>query len=155
MRRGKSNGVNQRKTLPPLIRVSHFGHYIFGSESDLISQLHAILSRCSNGMSVMLEKMFGVRLVSKLRVILLMEENFNDDNKIVYGNRMLVNERKYKLMPGDVFSERNRMADDGGLAKVLFYDIVRPRRVRAGIASVDVANFYNRVAHSIASLVFK
>ena len=83
----------------------HFGHYISGAESDLISQFHAMktsialkegiaLSRWSNGLSVMLEKMFGVRLVSKLRAILLMEADFNAANKIVYGNRMLANARK-------------------------------------------------------------
>ena len=83
------------------------------------------LSRWYNGLSVILEKMFGVRLVSKLRAILLMEADFDAANKIVYGNWMLANARKYKLMPEDIFSERNRMADDGGLAKVLFYDIVR------------------------------
>ena len=54
-----------------------------------------------------------------------MEADFNAANKIVYGNWMLLNARKYKLMPGDIFSERNRMADDGGLAKVLLYDILR------------------------------
>ena len=84
-----------------------------------------------------------------------MEADFNDANKIVYGNQMLANTNKYKLMPEDIFSERNRMADGGGLAKVILYDIVRQQIVPAGIASVDAANCYNRVAHSIASLVFQ
>ena len=58
-------------------------------------------------------------------------------------------------MPEDIFSERNRMAYDGGLANILFYDIVSQQKVSAGIASVDAANCYDRVAHSIASLVFQ
>ena len=53
---------------------------------------------------------------------------------------MLDNVRKYNLMPEEIFSEQNRMADDGTLAKVLFYDIVRQLRVSAGISSVDSAN---------------
>ena len=93
--------------------------------------------------------------MSKLRVILLMEADSNAANKIVYGNRMLANARKYKLMPENIFSEWNRMADDGGLAEILFCDIVRQRRVSAVIASADAANCYNRVTHSIASLVFQ
>ena len=93
--------------------------------------------------------------MSKLRAILLMEADFNAANKILYGNCMLANARKYKLMPEDIFSERNRMADDGGLAKILFYDIVRKRRVPAGIASVDADNCYDIVAHLIDSLVFQ
>ena len=58
-------------------------------------------------------------------------------------------------MPEDIFSERNRMADDGGLENIILYDIVRQQRVPEGIASVDAANCYDRVAHSIASLVFQ
>ena len=53
---------------------------------------------------------------------------------------MLDNVRKYNLMPEEILSERNRMADDGTLAKVLFYDIVRQLRLPAGISSVDKAN---------------
>ncbi len=55
----------------------HFGHYIAGADCNYISQFHALcvslalkkgiaLERWENGLSVMLEKMFGVQLVSKL-----------------------------------------------------------------------------------------
>jgi hypothetical protein len=60
----------------------HFGHYIAGADCNYISQFHAlrvslalkkgIALKCwANGLSVMLEKIFGVWLVSKLRAILL------------------------------------------------------------------------------------
>ena len=68
---------------------------------------------------------------------------------------MLDNVRKYNLMPEEIFSERNRMADDRNLAKVLFYDIDRQLRVSAGISSVDAANFCDSIAHAIAYLVFQ
>ena len=54
------------------------------------------LERWTNGLSVMLEKMFGVWLVSKLWAILLMEVDFNAMNKEVYGVRMLEEAREYK-----------------------------------------------------------
>jgi hypothetical protein len=52
----------------------HFGHYIAGTDCDYISQFHALLvllalkkgiamERWTKGLSVMLEKMFSVRLV--------------------------------------------------------------------------------------------
>jgi hypothetical protein len=80
----------------------HFGHNIAGTDCDYISQFHALrvlpalkkgiaLERWSKGLSVMLEKMFGVRLVSKLRAILLMEADFNAMNKEVYGVWMMDN----------------------------------------------------------------
>ena len=78
----------------------------------------------ARGLSVMLKKMFGCALITKLRSILLMEADFNATNKIIYGQRMLAQARKYKLIPEEIYSERNRLADDGTLAKVLFYDIV-------------------------------
>jgi hypothetical protein len=144
----------------------HFGHYIAGTDCDHISQFHALwvslalkkdiaMKRWSNGLSVMLEKVFGVRLVSKLRAILLMEADVNATNKEVYGVRMLDMVRKYKLIPEEIFSKKNRTADDGGLAKMLFYDIVRQSRSAAAIALVDTSNCYNRIAHAMASLIFQ
>ena len=100
-------------------------------------------------------KMFGVRLDSKLRAILLMEADFNAMNKEVYGVRMLEEARKYKLVPEEIFSEPNPTADDGGLAKTLFYNIARQLRIPAAIASVDASNCYDRIAHAMVSLIFQ
>ncbi len=144
----------------------HFGHYIVGADCDYTSQFLALrvllalkksiaLERWSNGLSVMLEKMFGVHLVSKLRAILLMEADINAMNKEVYRVWMLEEARKYKLIPDEIFSEKNRMADDGGLAETLFYDIVRQTQSSAAIASVDASNCYNRIAHAMALLIFQ
>jgi hypothetical protein len=74
----------------------HFGHYIAGCESDHIAYFHAlkatlvvkrgiVLDRWSLGLSVMLEKVFGCALITKLQPILLMEADFNATNKILYG----------------------------------------------------------------------
>ena len=144
----------------------HFGHYVVGSASDIISYYHAArvtmviahaiqLERWSRGFSVMLEKTIGVTLVTKLRAILLMEADFNATNKIIYGSRMMERARESNLMPEEIFSERNRMADDGTLSKTLFCDLARQARVPAAIASVDASNCYDRIAHAIASLVFQ
>ncbi len=108
-----------------------------------------------SGLSVMLEKIFGCSLITKLRLILLMEADFNATNKMIYGIRMLANVRKYKLMPEEVYGKRNQLADDGTLSKVLFYDIVRHLRRPAGLASVDTENCYNQIAHPMASMVFQ
>ena len=65
------------------------------------------------------------------------------------------NVRKFGWMPEEIYSEKGKTADDGSLAKVLFYDIVRQARVSAGLSSIDAANCYNSIAHAIASLVFQ
>ena len=85
---------------------------------------HAIqLERWSRGMSVLLEKILGVTLVTKLQAILLMEADFNATNKILYGLRMMGQARSYNLMPDEIYSKKNRMADDGTLTKTLFFDL--------------------------------
>ncbi len=91
----------------------------------------------------MLEKMFGCELITKLWSILLMEADFNATNKIIYGQQMLHQARKYKLIPEEIYSKWNRLADDGTLAKVLFYDIVRQTKLSAGISAVDADNCYD------------
>jgi hypothetical protein len=81
-----------------------------------------------------------------------MEADFNAMNKEMYGVRMLEEARKYKLIPKEIFSEKNHMANNGGLAKTLFYDIVCQLWVPAAIASVDASNCYDRNAHAMALL---
>jgi hypothetical protein len=103
----------------------------------------------------MLEKTLGVTLVTKLRAILLMEANFNATNKIVYGMRMMSNAQGHHLVPEEIFSKKNRMADDGTLCKTLFYDITRQARVPAAIALVNASNCYDRIAHTMALLIFQ
>ncbi len=144
----------------------HFGHYIVGCKSDLISHYHAarvtvtlahaiLLKRWSRGLLVMLEKTLGVTLVTKLCPILLMEGDFNATNKIIFGCRMIKNAQRHHLMPEEIFSKKNRMADNRTLCKTLFYDINRQSRVPATIALVDASNCYDRIAHAIASLIFQ
>jgi hypothetical protein len=91
-----------------------------------VTLAHVIqLERWSHGLSVMLEKTLGVTFVLNMRAIPLMEADFNALNKIVYGDRMMTNVCKCNLMPEEIFSEKNRMADDGTLCKTLFYDTTR------------------------------
>ena len=65
------------------------------------------------------------------------------------------NARRYGLTSGDIYSEKNKMADDGTLAKVLFFDAVRQFKLSAGLSSVDAANCYDSTAHAIAALTFR
>ncbi len=143
----------------------HFGHYIVGADCDYVSLFHALrvslaltkriaLERWLNSLSVMLD-FLGVQLVSKQRAILLMEADFNFMNKEVYGICILEEGHKYKLISEEIFSKKNCMADDGGLAKTLFYNIVWQTGASAAIAFVDASNCYDQTAHAMASLIFQ
>ena len=144
----------------------HFGHYVAASESEYIAYCHALLAsiairkgyspdRWERALSCMLEKIPGCSMVEKMRAILLMEADFNFTNKVIYGVRMLDNVRRHGLMPEEIFSEKGRTAEDGALAKTLFYDLVRQFRLSAAISSVDATSCYDSIAHAIASLVFQ
>jgi hypothetical protein len=71
-----------------------------------------VLEQWVPGLSVMLEKMFGCALITKLQSILLMEADFNATTKIIYGQRMMHQARKYKLIMEEIYSKKNRLADD-------------------------------------------
>jgi hypothetical protein len=58
-------------------------------------------------------------------------------------------------MSEEIFSKKQRTANDDILAKVLFYNIPRQLRMPAALASVDAANCYDHVSHAIVSLVFR
>lgn len=74
----------------------HFGHYksiatddelsnILARKLSLISSTGSAPERWARGLSVMLEKIAGVALLTKLRAILLLEADFNQHNKL-YSN---------------------------------------------------------------------
>ena len=80
----------------------HYGHYKACSHLNLLSEIHdlkiSLISKTratpeqwSCDLNVMLEKLAGVALVTKLRATLLMEADFNFHNRIVFAKRMLDN----------------------------------------------------------------
>ncbi len=116
--------------------ISHF-HAL---KATLIFQHGLVLDCLAQGLSVLLQKLYGCSLITKLRAILSMEADLNCSTKVVFGIQMLGEARRQNLMPEEVFSERNKMADDGTLTKVLTYDIIRQTRQSAGLVSVDADN---------------
>lgn len=157
----------REKTLSSESAGLHFSHYKSAAQSPILSHLHSLKTTVapkqgtalvcwSCGLSVMLKKMYGATFISKLRAILLMEADFNFSNKMIYDVRMMDNARKYGFMPEEIYSKKGKTADDGSLAKVLFYDIVCQARVAAGLGSIDAADCYDSIiAHAITSLVFR
>jgi hypothetical protein len=80
----------------------HFSHYKAGAGLQLISNFHAMMSLVmlktgfgykgwAHGLLVMLEKITGCQLISKLRSILLLEADFHCINKILFSYCLLWN----------------------------------------------------------------
>ena len=128
----------------------HFGHYKLAGFSDYLLEVHALKlslisktgsapERWAQGLSVMLEKIAGVAVVTKLRAILLMEADFNFRNKLIFGKRMMDLARRHGTVPEEIYSEKGRTAEDAVLHQVLAYDIARQKRTPLIVALVDAA----------------
>ena len=61
---------------------------------------------------MLLEKIAGVALVSKLRAILLMEGDFNYMNKWIFGNDAIRKLYELGYIPGDLYSQKESTAED-------------------------------------------
>ena len=138
----------------------HFGHYKAAAHSNLLSDIHSsklsLISqtgeapeRWARGLSVMLEKIAGIALVTKLRGILLMEADFNFHNKLIFGKIMLDLARENGMIPEEVYSDNGRTAEDAILQQVLAYDIAHQTKRPLLVASVDASSCYDRVAHAV------
>ncbi len=68
---------------------------------------------------------------------------------------MLKNVRDHNLMPEEIFSKKNWMADNGTLCTTLFYNITQQACIPAAIALVDASNCNDKIAHTMALLVFQ
>ena len=144
----------------------HIGHYKAAALSDYLSEVHALKlslisktgsppERWARGLSVMLEKIAGVALVTKLRAILLLEADYNYHSKLIFSKRMMELARSHGIVPEEIYSEKGRTAEDAVLHQVLAYDIARQTRAPLLVASVDASQCYDRMAHSIAGLTLQ
>ena len=95
----------------------HFGHYKAARHSDYLLELHSrtldLITKTgvapewwSKGLSVMLEKIAGVALVTKLRAILLMEADFNCHNRLIFWDRMMKLAHKNGMVPKETRGKR-------------------------------------------------
>ena len=142
----------------------HFGHYKAATASRYLSTIHAILTTLASisgfaydrwkcGLRVMLEKIAGVIKVDKLRAILLMEADFNHHNKEIFGRRMIDKAEKDGLLPCDQYGSRNNhRAIEVAFNRLMFFDVVRLKKVGAALVSVDAAQCYDRMTHAAISL---
>ena len=113
-----------------------FGHYATADCFDLLSEVHtwhlahntksdAAPKRWSKGLLVMLKKIAGDAVVTKLRAILLMEAAFNCHNRLIFGYRMMKLSRENVLVPEEIYSKEKKTPEDAILQQVLVFDIAR------------------------------
>ena len=143
----------------------HLGHHMSAAKSDEMSellsdQMNLIVSsgvcpsRWGVALQVLLEKVAGVSLVSKLRSIQLYEADYNWFNKLIFNDQALAALHDTGLMPEEHFSQKQSLAEDACFDKVLTLDLSRQSRLPMALVSIDAAQCYDRVNHLMMSLVW-
>ena len=113
------------------------------------------LERWLHGLTVMLEKERGNIIIDKLRAICLFEADFNWVLKKIYAQRMMDNARKHDLVPPEIFATAGQSAPDATMAKLMFTDVCRTKHLNHAVASVDLGQCYDAVAHGFCSLALQ
>jgi hypothetical protein len=113
----------------------HYGHYKAAAQSDLLSEMHALMTKLAvtggaplacweSGLSVMLEKTKGIIQVDKLRAILLMEADFNFYNGLMFAKRMVDRAESQCWIPREIYGGRkNHEAIEVALNRCFLADI--------------------------------
>ena len=79
---------------------------------SLITKTGAAPKRWYKGVSVMLEKISGVTVVTKLRTILLMEATFNCNNRLIFCDKMIKLAQENGLVPKEIYGGKGKTPED-------------------------------------------
>jgi hypothetical protein len=112
----------------------HFGHYKAANFDRYLSAMHTAkltlaastgitLACWGNGLTVLLEKVFGNIYIDKMRAICLLEANYNCLNKFVFAKQMMDKAFEGDIIPAEQFAKRGSQATEGVQRSGLFCGI--------------------------------
>jgi hypothetical protein len=153
----------QEKTSSAISTI-HFGHYklamYFETVTKFLAKKITLIARggcppdCwGHGLQILLEKIGGVALVTKLCAILLMEGDFNYMNKWIFGHEAINKPNALGYVPRDQYSQKESTAEDAWTDNRLTMDISRQLWHPLATMSADADTRYNRINHIIMSLL--
>lgn len=103
--------------------------------------------------SIILEKSLGNLRVEKMRVILLLEADWNGSHKININGRLMPHLEAASSMPHEsIGGRRSQAATHLALSKKLIADIFNIRKIPTATMCANATNSYDRAAHPHASL---
>lgn len=106
-------------------------------------------------MDVEILKKARVYDVEKMRTILLINAEFNINNKLL-SKEMMINAEMFKTIAKEQFSSRKWLnAIKAALNKWLTYDIMRKWKLVGAICLNNAKSCYNRISHNVASLAMQ
>ena len=143
----------------------HFGHFKVEATQNMLSWANYIMAgiprrtgfapiRWKQGTDVMLLKKEGEFRVDKLRTIVLLESDFNQENKRIGREAMQLALEK-QMITEEQYSRPGRSSQDNALNKRLFFDVQRQKKQNFGICACDLKSCYDRIVHNAAALTLR
>lgn len=109
--------------------------------------------RWSNEVDVMLEKKAGVRKIHLLRIIGLLEADFNTALKYFFAKRMMHNAEQIGISDEQWGSRKNRSSIDAAMLKLLMFETARVKKATLAGTYYDLCANYDRIFKSISNLI--
>jgi hypothetical protein len=109
--------------------------------------------RWSNEIDVMLEKKAGIRKIHQLRIIGLLEADFNTALKYFFAKRMMSNAEEIGLSDEQWGSRKHRSSIDAAMLKLLMFETARVKRATVAGTYYDLCANYDRIFPSISNFI--
>jgi hypothetical protein len=115
---------------------------------------HGFLNeRWTRSIDVMLEKKKGVRRIHMLRIIALLEADFNTALKILFAKRLMDNAESVGLSEEQWGSRRNRMALDPAMKNLMTFEYGRYMRATIAMFAADLTACFDRIYPALSNVV--
>ena len=142
----------------------HMGHYIVCALSPILSEIIVksinipfkqgfTMPRWNSSIHHMLEKSPGNHSLKKMRIIQLVEADFNIYQKIKISRELMRKIVKEETFPDEMYGGRkNRTSHDAISAQTLMFDLARQQERTMVCLNLDAEKCYDRIFPSYASI---
>lgn len=159
-------GLKKNEHTSAGISGQHFGHLKTCALDNLLASFESSICNVplttgyspiiwQDSIIAMIKKRINSLKLKDLQSLVLLEADFNFNNKLLGRSTMQHAENKKKMAIENNGSRKGLMAVDHALNKKLIYDIILQHHIPAILCSNDAKLCYDRILHSIASLAYQ